>query len=211
MLFVGIGWSIIGVYCGSATYMLTGAVTNEAYAGLEGSGYASDGSFTWFISADPNSLTPLVLYIAVPMVTVSYICVIAMSFAVWWHLRRLRSLMSPEQQQFQHEVNIVLWIEALTPFITVVLPIYLGLAKVAIPTLPVDWFAELNFILTLSGPTFTAILKLVSIQAFRQAFRKAKYKFMKPNKVAMVTHTRSHGSCPAVIQMHTLSTSTKHY
>uniref|UniRef100_A0A7E4V1M1 G_PROTEIN_RECEP_F1_2 domain-containing protein n=1 Tax=Panagrellus redivivus TaxID=6233 RepID=A0A7E4V1M1_PANRE len=124
-------------------------------------------------------------YGAVPFTTIAYIAVIVMSFAVQRNFKRLRSLMSSAERRFHSEITTILWVEAVTPFVTVVLPIYYDISKLAFSNMPFNWFAEFIWLLTLIGPSFTAIVKLLSIKAFRDFICRMVYKKFNPRETTI--------------------------
>uniref|UniRef100_A0A7E4ZT21 G_PROTEIN_RECEP_F1_2 domain-containing protein n=1 Tax=Panagrellus redivivus TaxID=6233 RepID=A0A7E4ZT21_PANRE len=179
MCCIGVGWSLIFLYICGLTYMfVTEPVDSDIHNKLTKAGFPTNGSFDNYISCKVERFSDYVTYGAVPFTTIAYVAVIAMSFAVQRNFKRLRSLMSSSERRFHNEITTILWVEAVTPFVTVVLPIYYDISKIIIPNMPFNWFAEFIWLLTLIGPTFTAIVKLSSIKAFRDYIHKSIYKLI---------------------------------
>uniref|UniRef100_A0A7E4USW3 G_PROTEIN_RECEP_F1_2 domain-containing protein n=1 Tax=Panagrellus redivivus TaxID=6233 RepID=A0A7E4USW3_PANRE len=174
LLITLVGWLIVFVYCGAIVFVYIHEPDDPyAYIGLNGTEFPSDGSFTDFISNSIPPIIPVAFFGGIPIATISYMIIIGTSIAVYRKFNKLKELMSPEQRKFHSEVTIVLSMEALTPFLTVALPVYVDISKLVFPDLPSQWFAELSWILTLIGPSMTAIIKLVSIKIFREAVTQA--------------------------------------
>uniref|UniRef100_A0A7E4V1N0 G_PROTEIN_RECEP_F1_2 domain-containing protein n=1 Tax=Panagrellus redivivus TaxID=6233 RepID=A0A7E4V1N0_PANRE len=177
------GWSLILLYVFIVTYQFVGEPPDpDIHNKLTRAGYPSNGSFQNYIGCKVAKFSDYSTFAAVPFTTLAYVAVIVMSFAVQRNFRRLRALMSSAERRFHSEITMILWVEAVTPFITVCLPIYYDISKLIIPNMPFNWFAEFIWLLTLIGPSFTAIVKLLSIKAFRDALYKPIYRRFGKNK-----------------------------
>uniref|UniRef100_A0A7E4UY60 G_PROTEIN_RECEP_F1_2 domain-containing protein n=1 Tax=Panagrellus redivivus TaxID=6233 RepID=A0A7E4UY60_PANRE len=166
---VAAGWMVVLTYV--VLCIVEGfksPMTVETYAMLEGSEFPFDGSFKEFTNVKLAKIANICTFYGIPMVTLSYIGMITLSLLIYFEFRRLRTLMSKEQKRTHLEISVVLWVEAATPFVTVVIPIYFDLFKIYFSGLEFDWIAEFIWLLTLMGPSFTAVVKIVSIQSFRK-------------------------------------------
>uniref|UniRef100_A0A7E4ZT24 G_PROTEIN_RECEP_F1_2 domain-containing protein n=1 Tax=Panagrellus redivivus TaxID=6233 RepID=A0A7E4ZT24_PANRE len=163
---VAVGWVLVILY--TATILSNCTVDPSKNPKMDkmltAIGFPSNGSSFH----DFEKVSRFSLISATTFTTLVYGAVIIMSFAVQKRFKRLKSLLSKEEQRFHKEITTVLWIEALTPFITIVLPIYYDISAFVLPERPFDWFAEFDWILTIMGPCFTAVLKIISIKAFRE-------------------------------------------
>uniref|UniRef100_A0A7E4UY24 G_PROTEIN_RECEP_F1_2 domain-containing protein n=1 Tax=Panagrellus redivivus TaxID=6233 RepID=A0A7E4UY24_PANRE len=163
-----VGWGIVISYCGIISYQfLTHIEVPETHAKLVSDHFLLNATYGRYVSCNVQHLISYALYGATPIVTFAYVAIIIMSIAVQYEFRNLQSMMSLEQRRFHGEITINLWIEALTPFVTVVLPIYYDISKMIFQYMPCDWFAEFAWLLTLIGPSFTATFKIMSIKAYR--------------------------------------------
>uniref|UniRef100_A0A7E4UY13 G_PROTEIN_RECEP_F1_2 domain-containing protein n=1 Tax=Panagrellus redivivus TaxID=6233 RepID=A0A7E4UY13_PANRE len=186
MCCMGIGWSLILSYIFAINYQfMTESADPDIHSKLTAAGYPSNGSFHNYVSCRVNKLLGFSTYAAVPFTTIAYLAVIVMSFAVQRKFKRLSSLLNTEERRFHNEITMILWVEAVTPFITVCLPIYYDISKLIISNMPFNWFAEFIWLLTLIGPSFTAIFKLISIRAYRDYISKSIYGLFFKRKTTM--------------------------
>uniref|UniRef100_A0A7E5A1M0 G_PROTEIN_RECEP_F1_2 domain-containing protein n=1 Tax=Panagrellus redivivus TaxID=6233 RepID=A0A7E5A1M0_PANRE len=197
-LCVGFGWIIVILYTVAILYNCHEPPRDAKIdILLTSAGFPSNaGSFQDYLGCDLINASPFSLYGAFAFTTLVYGAIILMSFAIQCSFKRLRSLLSNEEKRFHKEVTFILWIEALTPFITVVLPIYYDISAFILPKRPFDWYAEFQFFLTIIGPSFTAILKMLSMKAYRQAIilKLRKICCGRNNEVTLFTQSRMNSS-----------------
>uniref|UniRef100_A0A7E4VKW3 G_PROTEIN_RECEP_F1_2 domain-containing protein n=1 Tax=Panagrellus redivivus TaxID=6233 RepID=A0A7E4VKW3_PANRE len=76
-------------------------------------------------------------------------------------------MMSAEQLRAHREITIVLFVEALVPFITPVLPVLLDVLSFIIPHMFSIDFNEISGLIAVLSPPVTALSMLASIKPYR--------------------------------------------
>uniref|UniRef100_A0A7E4V982 G protein-coupled receptor n=1 Tax=Panagrellus redivivus TaxID=6233 RepID=A0A7E4V982_PANRE len=140
--------------------------SDEQNAILKDTVFDHNGRYPQFFARPADPLQEKVLAI-VAVCVIYYIIVILCISAVYCSMLTLRKSMSKSTQQAHRQLNIILCFEAFVPLFSVIIPVLVDIVAIFDISLPL--LRNLCSIMIILTPVFTAIVKMVSVKAYRQS------------------------------------------
>uniref|UniRef100_A0A7E4W0K8 G protein-coupled receptor n=1 Tax=Panagrellus redivivus TaxID=6233 RepID=A0A7E4W0K8_PANRE len=175
----GVWWAIILVYVGFLTEIAIDTPDKPSiHTNLRTTEYWAWENSTDYYIADKSRFALYAYILAIPVTLISYFIVLVLAFLIWRKLHKLSSMMSAEQLRAHREITIVLFVEALVPFITPVFPVSLDVLSFVIPHMFSIDFNEISGLIFILSPPVTALSKLASIKPYRDTIFTVIYRAM---------------------------------
>uniref|UniRef100_A0A914Z1E2 Uncharacterized protein n=1 Tax=Panagrolaimus superbus TaxID=310955 RepID=A0A914Z1E2_9BILA len=111
-------------------------------------------------------------WISIVIISVSYGIVWFCAISIFMKLKKIKTLYNRKAMQHQGQISIVLIVESLTPFVTVVIPLSMDII-ILILDVYLFWAGQAVTLISSFSPPVNAIVKLTVISCYRKAIAAA--------------------------------------